>query len=81
MNRGPDLSPVSLLDIILDQSLSTPCFLKYLRISKVPHQTLDRCTRLRNSEVFRHMQDIYSHLQMNGEWKLFTTEAHIVLQS
>ena len=67
MNRGPDLSPASLLDITLDQSLPTPGFTKYLKNSQVPHQTLDRCTRFRNSADFRHMQDIYSHLQMNGE--------------
>ena len=81
MNRGPDLSPASLLDIILDQSLPSPACMNYLKNSKVQHQTLNRCTRFRNSEDFRHVRDIYSHIQMKGDWKLSTTEAHIVLHS
>ena len=80
LNKGPELSINTVIDICFDLSLSGPMLIKFLKSSSVPHTTVHVVTKLKAASVFSEMQQMYSSLQSHHQWPVCVAEAHSTLQ-
>ena len=71
MSTGPDVTPNSVVDITFDSYLHVSQFIKYLRGSNVPHQTVQLPLHVRNSCTFSGMQALYHSLIDSRQWTQF----------
>ena len=79
LNKGPELSTNTFIDICFDPSLSGPMLIQYLKSSSVPHPTVHLVTKFKAAPVFPEMQQMYGSLQTHHQWPVFVAEAHIIL--
>ena len=80
LNKGPDLSARTFIDICFDSSLTAPMLIRYLKSSHVPHDTVQLITHLKASPEFPPMQQMYSTVISQNQWTIFTNQAHSILQ-
>ena len=79
LNKGPELSTNTFIDICFDPSLSGPMLIQHLKSSSVPHTTVHLVTKFKAAPVFSEMQQMHGSLQTHHQWPVFAAEAHSIL--